>query len=77
MNPADIAALLYGIIALGEAAGRAIHQLKASQISDEEFERAWEAMKSRLADANALLAQARAIAESAQHDHDDDARPAT
>jgi hypothetical protein len=63
MNPADIAALLYAIIAIGEAASQAVQQMRGSQVSEDEFRRAWEAMKLRLADANALWTQAVALAE--------------
>lgn len=64
MNPADIAALLYAIVALGEFASRAIQQLKGDQLTDEEFNKAWTAMRQRLADANALWEQSKTVAES-------------
>jgi hypothetical protein len=34
MNPADIAALLYAIIAIGEAASQAVQQMRGSQVSE-------------------------------------------
>lgn len=71
MNPADIAALLYAIIAIGEAASQVVQQMKGGQVSDDEFRRAWEAMRNRLADANALWAQAKTSVERGSPDHPD------
>lgn len=60
MSPADIAALLYAVAALGEFAARTLQQLRGGAVSDEEFEKAWAAMRGRLADANVRWQQATA-----------------
>lgn len=54
MNPADIAALLYAVVMLGQTASRSLTELKSGQVSEEEFQQAWALMQQRLQSANAL-----------------------
>lgn len=54
MNPADIAALLYALVMLGQTASRSLTELKSEQVSEEEFQQAWALMQQRLQGANAL-----------------------
>lgn len=66
MNSADIAALLYAVVMVGQTTSRSLTELKSGQVSEEEFQQAWMLMQQRLQSANALWQHVSAGEESQQ-----------